>query len=65
MEHSKLLMDWASSKCQIENCVLIPIKNRVIEVEKKFMKPLSHTLTENSTLKPTSYLKKPLLWSLQ
>ena len=65
MEHSKLLMNWANGKCQIENFVLIPIKNRVIEVKKNFLKPRPHRLTENSTPKPTGYLKKPLLCSLQ
>ena len=58
MEHSKILINWANDKCQIESFVLTPIKNRFIEVKMKFLKPRSHTLTEKSTMKPTCYLKK-------
>ena len=32
----KLLMDWENAKFQIENLVLIPIMNRVLELKGKF-----------------------------
>ena len=43
---SKLLMDWANAKCQIENLVLIPIMNRVLELKGNFSK-ITLTFIEN------------------
>jgi hypothetical protein len=35
-EDSKLMMDWANSRCRIDNILLAPIMNPVLEVKQHF-----------------------------
>lgn len=55
---SKILMDWANSKCRIDNILLAPIMNQVLEVKQQFDGISFVHIYRNSTRELTCYLKK-------
>jgi len=55
---SKMLMDWTNHQCRIENMLLVPIMNQVLELKHSFDDLSFLIFTKSSTQKPFGYIRK-------